>query len=174
MKFLERLKKFRPDALTVLLLGLLVYFWFRPPAWVSDEERVLPLLHFELLDGRKISLDKLRGKAVLINFWATWCPYCRHEMPDMQRFYGDYRARGFEIVALSQGEEAETVRQFIATEGYGFPVALVDGSHAAAFGGVSRLPTSFLIDKQGRLRKKISGQVHYARLEELVVPLLKE
>ena len=157
-----------------MLLGLIVYLWFRPPAWVSDEERVLPPLHFELLDGRKVSLEELRGKVVLVNFWATWCPYCRHEMPDMQRFYGDYRARGFEIVALSQDDDAEKVRQFILKEGYRFPVAMANGSHAAAFGGVSRLPTSFLIDKQGRLRKKISGQVHYARLEELVGALLKD
>jgi len=222
------LKNFRPDALTVLLLGLLVYFWFRPPAWVSDTERALPPLHFVLLDGRKISLAELRGKVVLVNFWATWCPYCRHEMPDMDEFYRDYRARGFEIVALSQDDDAETVRRFMLKEGYmpcageivrldcpqrahcrvanclcendhtaqfapciasrweqsnpdnfprarhSFPVALADSSHAAAFGGVSRLPTSFLIDKQGRLRKKISGQVHYARLEELVGALLEK
>lgn len=170
----ERLKKFRPDALTVVLLGLIVYFWFRPPAWVSEEERALPPLHFELLDGRKTSLEALRGKVVLVNFWATWCPYCRHEMPEMQRFYDDYRARGFEIVALSQDDEAEKVRQFMTSEGYRFPAAMANGSHAAAFGGVSRLPTSFLIDKQGRLRKKISGQVHYARLEDLVGALLKD
>jgi thiol-disulfide isomerase/thioredoxin len=174
VKFPERLKKFRPDALTVLLLGLIVYFWLRPPAWVSEEQRALPPLHFELLDGRKVSLEALRGKVVLVNFWATWCPYCRHEMPDMQRFYGDYRARGFEIVALSQDDDAEKVRQFMTREGYGFLAAMANGSQAAAFGGVSRLPTSFLIDKQGRLRKKISGQVHYARLEDLVEPLLTE
>lgn len=172
MNIPERLKKFRPDALTVVLLGLIVYLWFRPPAWVSDEERVLPPLHFELLDGRRVSLAELRGKVVLVNFWATWCPYCRHEMPDMQRFYDG--ARGFEIVALSQDDEAEKVRQFMLKEGYRFPVAMAEGSHAAAFGGVGRLPTSFLIDKQGRLRKKISGQVHYARLEELVGALLKD
>lgn len=174
MKFPERLKNFRPDALTLILLGLLVYFWFRLPAWVSEEARALPPLHFTLLDGRNISLEELRGKVVLVNFWATWCPYCRHEMPDMQRFYDDYRARGFEIIALSQDDDAEKVRRFMIKEGYRFPVAMADGGHAAAFGGVSRLPTSFLIDKQGRLCKKISGQVHYVRLEELVGALLKD
>ncbi|MBS4095700.1 MAG: TlpA family protein disulfide reductase [Sulfuricella sp.] len=169
-----RLKKFRPDPLTLLLLGLLVFFWFRPPAWVSDEQRALPPLRFELLDGRHVSLEDLRGKVVLVNFWATWCPYCRHEMPAMQRFYADWRERGFEMIALSQDEDAATVRQFLAENAYYFPVGLADAGHAAAFGGVSRLPTSFLIDKQGRLRKKISGQVHYARLEDLVGELLKD
>jgi len=94
-------------------------------------------------------------------------------MPDMERFYRDYRARGFEIVALSQDDDRETVRRFMAAEGYHFPAAMAEGG-AAAFGGVGRLPTSFIIDKQGRLRLKISGQVHYARLEDLVVPLLQD
>lgn len=174
MSFPERLKRFRPDPLTLLLLGLLVYFWFRPPAWVSDTEPALPAMSFQLLDGRHVTLEELHGKVVLVNFWATWCPYCRHEMPAMQRFYAEWQGRGFELVALSQDENAPTVQRFLAENAYTFPVAMADGAHAAAFGGVSRLPTSFLIDKQGRLRKKISGQLHYARLEDLVEPLLNE
>lgn len=169
-----RVRKYRPDWLTLLLLGLIVYVWFRPPAWVSDENRAAPEVKVALLDGRETSLEQLRGKVVLINFWAAWCPYCRHEMPDMERFYRDHRAQGFEILALSQDDAPEPVRQFMAKESYHFPVAMAEVGHAAAFGGVSRLPTSFLIDKQGRIRKKISGQVHYARLEELVMPLLAE
>jgi peroxiredoxin len=169
-----RVRKYRPDWLTLVLLGLIVYVWFRPPAWVSDESRAVPEVEAVLLDGRPISLEQLRGKVVLVNFWATWCPYCRHEMPDMERFHRDYRERGFEILALSQDEAPEPVRQFLAKEGYHFPVAMAEARHAVAFGGVSRLPTSFLIDRQGRIRKKISGQVHYARLEDLVTPLLAE
>ncbi|MDP2879769.1 MAG: TlpA disulfide reductase family protein [Sulfuricella sp.] len=169
-----RVRKYRPDWLTLALLGLIVYVWFRPPAWVSDENRVAPEVKVALLDGRQISLERLRGKVVLVNFWATWCPYCRHEMPDMERFYDDYRAQGFEILALSQDDAPEPVRQFMAKEGYHFPVAMAEARHAVAFGGVSRLPTSFIIDKQGRVRHKISGQVYYARLESLVKPLLAE
>jgi peroxiredoxin len=95
-------------------------------------------------------------------------------MPDMESFYRDNRGHGFEILALSQDDAAETVRQFLAREGYHFPVALAEARHAAALGGVNRLPTSFIIDKHGRVRHKISGQVHYARLEGLVKPLLAE
>jgi thiol-disulfide isomerase/thioredoxin len=169
-----RVRKYRPDWLTLVLLGLIVYVWFRPPAWVSDENRVAPEVRVVLLDGRQTSLEQLRGKVVLVNFWATWCPYCRHEMPDMERFYRDYRAQGFEILALSQDDTPELVRQFLVKEGYHFSVAMAEARHAVAFGGVSRLPTSFIVDKQGRVRHKISGQVHYGRLEDLVTPLLAE
>ncbi len=173
-KWRARIGKLKPDWLTLVLLGLIVYVWFRPPAWVSDENRTAPEMQATLLEGSKIDLTQLRGKVVLVNFWAIWCPFCRHEMPDMERFYRDYRARGFEILALSQDDAPEPVRQFLAKEGYHFPVAMADAEHAAALGGVSRLPTSFIIDKRGRVRHKISGQVHYARLEDLVKPLLAE
>lgn len=167
-------KKWRPDVWTILLVAAIVYVWFRPPDWVSEESRASPVLQVTLLDGRRLDLEQLRGKVVLINFWATWCPYCRHEMPDMESFYRDYQAKGFEIVALSQDDDVAKVAAFIAKEAYHFPVALEPAGASAAFGGVSRLPTSFVIDKQGRVRQKISGQVHYARLKGLVEPLLAE
>lgn len=167
-------KKWRPDVWTLLLVAAIVYVWFRPPAWVSDENSVVPELQVTLLDGSRLNLEQLRGKVVLVNFWATWCPYCRHEMPAMESFYQDYQARGFEIVALSQDDDLGKVAAFIGKEGYRFPVAMAPFGAATAFGGVSRLPTSFVIDKQGRVRKKISGQVHYARLKDLVEPLLAE
>jgi peroxiredoxin len=92
----------------------------------------------------------------------------------MEEFYTDYRDRGFEILALSQDDAAATVAEFMAKEGYRFPVAMADASSGSAFGGVSRLPTSFVIDKRGVVRHKISGQVHYARLKGLIEPLLAE
>jgi thiol-disulfide isomerase/thioredoxin len=167
-------KRWRPDVWTFLLIGAIVYVWFRPPAWVSEENRAAPGLQVSLLDGRRLELDQLRGKVVLVNFWATWCPYCRHEMPAMESFYRDYQAKGFEIVALSQDDDIGKVAAFIGKEGYRFPVALAPIGASAAFGGVSRLPTSFVIDRRGRVRAKISGQVHYARLKGLIEPLLGE
>ncbi|PWB50630.1 MAG: hypothetical protein C3F18_09430 [Nitrosomonadales bacterium] len=167
-------RKWRPDIWTLLLLCAIVYVWFRPPAWVSDLAQAAPALQVRLLDGRVVKLEQLRGKVVLVNFWATWCPYCRHEMPAMEAFYRDYRGQGFEILALSQDDAAAAVVDFMARESYHFPAAMADAASSAAFGGVSRLPTSFVIDKQGKVRHKISGQVHYARLKGLVEPLLAE
>jgi peroxiredoxin len=167
-------RRWRPDIWTLLLVGAIIYIWFRPPAWVSEEHHAVPDVQFNLLDGRVVRLEQLRGKVVLVNFWATWCPYCRHEMPAMEDFYRDYHERGFEILALSQDEDPASVKAFMTREGYHFPAAMADASSATAFGSVSRLPTSFVIDKQGMVRHKISGQVHYARLKSMVGPLLAE
>jgi len=159
----------KPSPLTLLLLGLIVYFWFRPPAWVSSQAESAP----NVAIGAGQTLADLRGQVVLVNFWATWCPYCRHEMPAMQEFYQDYRARGFEIVAFSVDESQTEADSFMRKHGYSFPAPLAPAGAAQAFGGVSRLPTSFVIDRDGVIRHRIAGQVHYPRLEKLVLPLLE-
>lgn len=162
------LARLRPSPVTLILLGLIAYLWFRPPAWVSEWNQPAPDVP---LDGRQRLAD-LQGRVVLVNFWATWCPYCRHEMPAMQAFYEDYRHCGFEIVAWSLDDAADTVSRFMREKGYSFPAPLAPPGVSAAFGGVDRLPTSFVIDRAGRIRHKVSGQVHYARLERLITPLL--
>ena len=166
------LQKLKPDWLTLLLIGLLVYFWFRPPAWVSARDEPAPAVTIQTEAGPRALAD-WRGQVVLVNFWATWCPYCRHEMPDMERFYRDYRSQGFDILALSLDETQAEVDGFMREEGYTFPAYLSAGA-SHGFGDVSRLPTSFIIDRQGVIRHKITGQVHYARLEKYILPLLKE
>lgn len=127
----------------------------------------------DLKDGIH-ELQDYRGKVVLVNFWATWCPYCRHEMPAMEDYYRAHKGRGFAIVAYSTDKTQQEVDDFMAREGYTFPAPLAPPGVAEAFGGVDRLPTSFVIDRQGRIRHKVSGQVHAGRLEDLIGPLLAE
>lgn len=180
MTILRRLRgwfagtKWRPGVWALLLAGAVVYLWFRPPAWVSEERRQAPDIAVALTDGRTLALDQLRGKVVLVNFWATWCPYCRHEMPALDAFYRDYRGHGFEILALSEDDDPAAARRFMQREAYAFPAGAADAASMAAFGGVRRLPTSLLIDKRGNVRYRISGQVYYGRLKALVEPLLAE
>jgi thiol-disulfide isomerase/thioredoxin len=109
---------------------------------------------------------------VLVNFWATWCPYCRHEMPAMEAFYRENRARGFEIVAYSLDKTQAEADDYLRAEGYTFPAPLVSQEVSQAFGGVERVPLSFVIDREGVIRHKIAGQVHPGRLEDLITPLL--
>jgi peroxiredoxin len=166
------LRRLRPSWSTLLLIALIAWVWFRPPAWIDDEKRPLPAFSSRLMDGRLLSSADLRGKVVLVNVWATWCPWCKKEMPAIESFYRDYRSRGFTVLALSTDDKPEDVARYLADKGLSFDVAMMDAGHVAAFGPVKRLPTSFIIDTEGRLRHRIAGQVYYGRLEKLVAPLL--
>ncbi|NWG86698.1 MAG: TlpA family protein disulfide reductase [Hydrogenophilaceae bacterium] len=167
------LKKLKANWLTLLLIGLIVYFWFRPPASVDDLQLPAPAVTIATPDGPQ-PLSSWRGKVVLVNFWATWCPYCRHEMPAMQAFYQQHKGEGFEILALSLDDGQAEIDAFMREEGYSFPAMPTISGTTQQFGGVDKVPTSFIIDRQGVIRHRISGQVHRARLEELVLPLLRE
>lgn len=102
------------------------------------------------LDGKTYSLDRLRGKVVLLNFWATWCPPCRREMPDMEELYRRFSSKGLVVLAVSD-EKRETVEEFLKKQNYTFPVLLDPdrGVHTAF--GIEGIPNSFLFDRQGKL-----------------------
>jgi thiol-disulfide isomerase/thioredoxin len=159
----EFLKKLTPSPVTALLIGLIAYLWFRPPAFVDDMARPAPDIP---------ELAALKGKVVLVNFWATWCPYCRHEMPAMEAFYQAHRDKGFEIVAYSLDKSQAEVEAYMREEGYTFPTSLIYQAVSEAFGGVNRVPLSFVIDRNGVIRHRIAGQLHAGRLDSLITPLL--
>ena len=166
-------RKWTPSPLTLILLGLIVWLWFRPPAEVSDEDRAVAPWQVMLTDGRTLGSDALRGKVVLVNFWATWCPYCRKEKPVIDAFWHDYRGKGFEVVSISVDDPPEKIAAWMKDKGYAFQAAPTNASVTAVFGDVTSVPTSFILDADGHIRHKIAGQVYYARLEKLVTPLLK-
>ena len=151
---------------------MIAYLWFRPPAEVSDENRTVAPWQVMLTDGRLLTSDALKGKVVLVNFWATWCPYCRKEKPVIDAFWHDYRDKGFEVVSISVDDPPDKITAWMKDKGYAFQAAPTNASVAAVFGNVSSVPTSFILDTDGHIRHKIAGQMHYPRLEKLVVPLL--
>ena len=168
------LKKWTPSPLTLILLGLIAWLWFRPPADVSEENRPAPAWSVTLPDGRALTSEELKGKVVLVNFWATWCPYCRKEKPVIEAFWHDYQDKNFEVISISIDDSPEKIAAWMQDKGYAFMAAPTNASVVAAFGSVTSVPTSFIIDADGHIRHKIAGQVHYPRLEKLVVPLLAE
>jgi thiol-disulfide isomerase/thioredoxin len=168
----QALKKWTPSPLTLILLGLIVWLWFRPPADVSEENRAAAPWRVTLADGRALTSDELKGKVVLVNFWATWCPYCRKEKPVIDAFWKDTRNKGFEVVSISVDDPPEKIAAWMQDKGYAFMAAPTNASVIAAFGDVGSVPTSFIVDAEGHIRHKIAGQVHYPRLEKLVGPLL--
>ena len=166
------LKKWTPSPLTLILLGLIAWLWFRPPAEVSDEIIATAPWSVTLPDGRELTSDSLRGQVVLVNFWATWCPYCRKEKPAIDEFWQDYRGKGFEVVSISVDDPPEKIAAWMQDKGYAFMAAPSNASVRMAFGEVSSVPTSFIVDADGNIRHRIGGQVHYPRLKKLVEPLL--
>lgn len=136
---------------------------------LMDKSRA-PEATFTTLEGRQIALADLRGKVVLVNFWATSCPGCIKEMPDMVETYQRYKDRGFEIVAVAMSYDPPNyVATFAKTRQLPFPVALdVDGAHARAFGNVQLTPTSFIIGKDGSILEQKLGELDFVRLNALL------
>ncbi|MBI4637567.1 MAG: TlpA family protein disulfide reductase [Candidatus Rokubacteria bacterium] len=102
-------------------------------------------------EGKSFRLSAQRGKLVLVNFWATWCPPCREEMPAMERLYRQHRDRGFVMVAVSLDADPAVVRPFVAERGFTFSVGLDPKMQVANAYGVRALPSSFVIDRSGNL-----------------------
>lgn len=105
-----------------------------------------------LLDGGTVTLSELRGKPVLINFWATWCPACRVEMPHLQGAYDDLKGVGLVLLAVDIGEDAATVRQFMQQGGYIFPIPMDTRAEVSKRYNVQAFPTSFVVDCDGIIR----------------------
>ncbi|MFM8320672.1 MAG: redoxin domain-containing protein [Chloroflexota bacterium] len=111
------------------------------------------------LDGQPVELAGLRGKAVLVNVWASWCGPCRAEMPAMQRVYQDYRERGLVILGVNAANQdnPDQARSFIAEQGLTFPILLDERGQVSELYAVRSLPTSFFIDPQGMIQEVIIG-----------------
>ncbi|HLY20380.1 MAG TPA: TlpA disulfide reductase family protein [Bryobacteraceae bacterium] len=102
------------------------------------------------LDGRRWTLGELRGKVVLVNFWATWCPPCRKEMPDLEALYQRFGPRGLVILAVSD-EDAGKVGPFIAEHHFSYPILLDPGRKVNELFRVEGIPKSFVYDREGKL-----------------------
>jgi thiol-disulfide isomerase/thioredoxin len=117
------------------------------------------------LDGRSVSIAGLKGKVVIVNFWATWCPPCRAEIPDLVALQEKYRA-SLQIIGVSQDEvPAEQVKRFAVEHGMNYPVVMTSGEIEQLFPGVHALPTSFILDREGRLVQKHVGMLNAALTE---------
>ncbi len=116
-----------------------------------------PDFTLKTLDGRSVSLKDYRGKVVLVNFWATWCPPCREEMPLFEEVYEKYREKGFEVLAVSTDSSKEAVTDFVKKYKLKFTV-LFDDANVANIYGIQGLPTSFLIDREGKIVKVRLGK----------------
>jgi peroxiredoxin len=174
----------RPVMLIVACLMAFVGLWEVAPA--HDEpaaERgvvkvgdVAPNFQLRDLDGRMVTLSQLRGKIILLNFWATWCGPCRVEMPAMEQLYRTFPRKEFEILAVSTDPQGAVVtRPFQQEMGFTFPILHDSEYRVGLTYGARTLPMTFMVDRQGVIRQKIFGARDWDSPEarELIQTLLK-
>jgi thiol-disulfide isomerase/thioredoxin len=129
----------------------------------------------ELRRDQTVRLSDFKGKVRIVDFWATWGPPCRAEIPHFQALYEKYQKQGMVVVGIALDQEgAEAVQPFVESVGMTYPVLLGDARTAQAYGGVPAIPTTFVIDRGGRIYRKYEGYQERAVFEKDVQELLKE
>lgn len=124
-------------------------------------------------DGETIELAKLKGKVVVVNFWATWCGPCRAEIPGFLEVYKKYKSKGLEIVGVSLDEYGwEVVKPFTAKFKITYPVVIGDGKLAQDYGGIRAIPTTSIVDKEGNVVTRHVGILTKAQFEKIIRELL--
>jgi peroxiredoxin len=164
--------KSRNLILAVVVAGAIAFVAFT----IWSAKPAAPLVTFVSLQGEKITTADLRGKVVLVNFWATDCTTCIKEMPDIVATYNKYQTQGFETIAVAMKHDPPNyVLNYTEKNRLPFKVALDPmGELAKAFGEVKLTPTTFIIDKQGRLVMRILGEPDFAKLHALLEEKLQE
>ncbi|TLS38133.1 peroxiredoxin family protein [Pseudalkalibacillus caeni] len=147
--------------------------FFQERAVGIEEGNIAPDFSLTTLSGEKASLSDFKGKPVLLNFWATWCPPCKKEMPDMQKFYEKHGSEAA-IVSVNMTkfelpDRREKVKDFVEDYQLTFPVLLdLKGEVGEKTYNVITMPTTFLIDSEGVIKEKVIGPMTYKKMEESI------
>ena len=141
----------------------------------AEERSKAPDFNLEDFNGKSKSLSEFKGKVVLLNFWATWCPPCRAELPELSEIYTRYKDRGVAIIGINLDEERDKdVKKFLSDRKIILPVLHGNNKVVEAYGNFFGIPTSFLIDKNGYMSKSFPGYQPKETFEAEIKKIIEE
>ncbi|MBX7219487.1 MAG: TlpA family protein disulfide reductase [Blastocatellia bacterium] len=175
----SQVKRFFLSALTFLAIavtvsttgGLFERATAAPPVQAAKKA---PVFSIPNIKGGTAALSNFKGKVVLVNFWATWCGPCVSELPELNALQKEFNPQGFEIVGISMDDDAETVKHFMKGTPMNYTVGMGNPSVQSKFGKTGVLPTTYLIDRKGNIRKEFVGRIKKQDVEAVVKALLAE
>lgn len=135
-----------------------------------EKGNLAPDFQLTTLDGKQVKLSDYKGKKVILNFWATWCPPCIAEVPDLEKFYSDYKDKDVVIIGvnLTKAEKNQSeVKDFVKSSGITYPVPLDTENLASGMYQVSVIPTSYVIDSRGIISEKVVGPMDFEKMKNL-------
>lgn len=140
-----------------------------------NENQMAPDFQLASIDGRQVRLSDYRGKAVLLNFWASWCGPCKVEMPWFTELQDRYRQQGLEVIGVAADNEgSDKIKNFVEKMHVKYTILLGTDQVSDAYGGIQGLPTSFYIDRDGRIVKQVAGLISEDEIEANIKKALQQ
>lgn len=158
----------------IIIIAVALLMFTTVAAQAQSSAQQAPSLKLKSIQGRTFRLSAYKGKVVLLNFWATWCPPCRAEMPDLVRIQREYGARGLQVVGITYPPQTlGDVRRFVRKLKVNYPVAMGTKEIKALFDESETLPVTIVIDREGNIRERIEGILLPEEFEQKIKPLLR-
>lgn len=155
----------------ILIISSIAYLWLAPSGALKA-----PNINLQLIDGKKLNLSSLQGKPVLITFWATSCPGCIKEIPHLIELYNQLHPKGLEIIGIAMPQDRpDYIMEMVKRKKVPYLISFdLKGEAVKAFGNVSLTPTTFLIDKKGKIVKKKIGEIKMDVWKKRIISILNK
>jgi thiol-disulfide isomerase/thioredoxin len=162
----------------LLLIGAVTLYYVNssssapaPRLVSSTPKNAAPQFTLSDLNGRPVSLSDYRGKVVILDFWAPWCPPCKREIPDLISLQDQYGPKGLQVVGIGL-DRTDNVTTFVRENGVNYPVMVGDDEITRLYGGIPGIPTTFIVDKEGNISKRFEGFTDRSVFEAAIRKLL--